>query len=102
MLTGLEKDDKRWPDAVIPFYERDPDLVDYREEQTNVHHGCVPPVVGSFAANEHCSPLTLRSFAAFFTWLRERYVPQVDVGYIFPYNVSSSDPYRGPHRLIQP
>lgn len=38
------KDDKRWPDAVIPFYERDPDLVDYRsrEEQTNVHHDCVP------------------------------------------------------------
>lgn len=28
--------------------------------------------------------MTLRSYAAFFTWLRERHVPQVDAGYIFP------------------
>ena len=50
------------------------------------------PVVGSVRRERALfSPrvLTLRSFAAFFTWLRERYVPQVDAGHVFPYQLRS-------------
>lgn len=50
------------------------------------------PVVGSVRRERALfSPrvLTLRSFAAFFIWLRERYVPQVDAGHVFPYQLRS-------------